>query len=671
MKRLSALLACAALLAACTGPDPIQPSDSGSASPFTSSSAGASTDPSTSPSTASGRTPLAKIDQDAKPTIFTRPKSCDDLLKALKERGQRDVTAYGFSQSTLRYNAAAEGAREATGWFSSGEQLATAPEAATADAPDHSVTNTQETDVGEFANTVTNGKVIASIVWHDARFLHPVGSKVHLISPDSLDNLATIDLGPDSVNADNKVAFVDDNTLLVLSSFYTESGARTRLIRVDVRDPAKPITTSTVRMSGNHQAAHLVDGKVVLATTADPHGLNFTQPKDKSVRGEREALEANRKIVANSTLEQWMADAEILDGDDKPVEENLTLTDCDHVMLNNNNAYSFTSVASIDPSQPIMTLNKGSAVMGYVDGVYASKDRVVTWMYDADRMSGVDAQLVTFTITKPDAITLGATGAVRGAIPNSWGIDEEGGIIRVASTTNAMDRSDKPESRVTVLQEQGDDLVPVGRLDGLGKDEAIKSIRWLTPDLGVMVTFRQTDPVYTIDTSDPAKPKAAGELKIPGYSAYLHPVGKDRLLGIGQHADPTDGRPLGFKYSLFDISDLSAPKELDTREFIGADSKAEYDHQAFTWYKDRGYLALSDNLSNDGKEGDPDHLTVSGVEIKDDKINILGKGELKTRDAYGGADTVVIGEHVYAVNPSAIGKFKANDITEEKQRFLP
>lgn len=671
MKRLSALLACTALLAACTGPDPIQPSESGSASPSTATSAGTNTDSSASPSTASGDTALAKIDQDAKATTFTRPKSCDDLLKTLKERGQRDVTAYGFSQGTLLYNAAAGGAREATGWFSSGEALATAPEAVAEDVPDHSVTNTQEADVGEFAEHVTNGKVIVSIVWHDPRLNHPVGSKVHLISPDSLDNLATIDLGPDAANADNKVAFVDDNTLLVLSSFYTESGPRTRLMRVDVSDPSKPTTTSTVRMSGTFQAARLVDGKVILATTADPHGLNFTEPKDKSVRGEREALNENRKIIADSTLDQWMADAEILDGNDKPVQENLTVTDCDHVLLNNDNAYQFTTVASIDPSQPIMTLNKGSAVMGYADGVYASTDRVVTWLYDLDRVSGVDAQLVTFDITKPEAITLGATGAVRGAIPDSWGMDEENGVIRVASTTYGMDRNGKKESRVTVLQEQGEDLVPVGRLSGLGKDEEIKSIRWLTPELGVMVTFRETDPVYTIDTSDPSKPKAAGELKIPGYSAYLHPVGKDRLLGIGQHADPTDGRALGFKYSLFDISDLSTPKELDTREFIGAQSKAEYDHQGFTWYKDRGYLALSDNLSNDGREGQDDHVTVTGVEVKNDKIEILGKGELKTVDAFAGANTVVIGEHVYAINPSAIGKYKASDITEEQQRFLP
>lgn len=673
MNRLPALLVCSALLVACTGPDPVQPTDT---SERTSPSASASADSSASPSVATDGKALPKIDHDAKTIGFTRPKSCDDLLSVLKERGQKDVTAYGFVNSHLAYDSPAfiDGVpdRSVNLGDNAAAEGAVAAEATTSQVEaDYSVTNTQEADVGEFADTVTNGKLIATVVWHDARFLHPVGSKIHLISPDSLDNLGTIELGSDAANADNKVAFVDEKTLLVLSSFYNESGPRTRLMRVDVSDPTKPTTTSTVRMSGNYQAARMVGGKVILATTAEPHGLNFTQPKDKSVRGEREALEANKKIIADSTLEQWMADAEILDGNDKPVQENLTVTDCDHVMLSDDNAYFFTSVASIDPSQPIMTLNKGSAVMGYVDGVYASKDRVVTWMYDIDRRAHLDAQLVTFNITKPDAITLGAKGAVRGHLPNSWSFDEEGGILRVASTTYAGDSSGKTESRVTIFQEQGEDLVPVGKLTGLGKDEEIKSIRWLTPELGVMVTFRQTDPVYTIDTTDPTKPKSAGELKIPGYSAYLHPVAKDRLLGIGQHADPKTGQALGFKYSLFDISDLSAPKELDTREFIGAESKAEYDHQAFTWHKDRGYLAMADNRSNDGQEGREDHLTVSGVAVKDDKIELLGKGELKTRDAFGGANTVVIGEHVYAVNPSAIGKFKASDITEEKQRFLP
>ena len=81
----------------------------------------------------------------------------------------------------------------------------------------------------------------------------------------------------------------------------------------------------------------------------------------------------------------------------------------------------------------------------------------------------------------------------------------------------------------------------VGELRGLGVDEQIQSVRWFD-DLAVVVTFRQTDPLYTIDLTDPTHPRRLGELKIPGFSAYLHPIGDDRLLGLGTDATP-DGSP--------------------------------------------------------------------------------------------------------------------------------
>lgn len=674
MNRLPALLVSSLILVACTGPDPIPPTEN---SEEPSQTASARTDASTGPSSDGIDKALPRITQNAKVMGFERPKSCDDLLAALKKRGRERVTSYGFTNDDFGYlvEGKFEINRTADYNVAEGEGVAApgAPAAAgsAASSAEHSTTNTQEADVGEFADTVTNGKIIASVVWHHEPYTKPVGGRVYLINPENLEDYGFIDVEADAEQAEHTVAFADDKTLLILSSYFTESGPRTQLKRVDVSDPSKAKVTSTLRLSGKHQSVRLIDGKVILTNTAAPPGLNFTSPLSKSVRSDREALEKNRKIVEDSKLEQWLADAEILDGEDKPIQENLTLANCDQILLSEDRTFVFTSVASVDPSRPVMTLQKGSAVLGNVDGAYSSKDRVVTWMHESDRDTDLNSQLVSFDISKPEAINLGATGAVRGTIRDVWDVDEEGGVIRIASTAPSHDNSKKRESRVTVLQEQGEELVPVGLVNGLGLGEEIKSVRWLTPKLGVVVTFRQTDPVYTIDTTDPSKPKMAGELKIPGYSAYLHPVGKDRLLGIGQNADPSNGRPLGFKYSLFDISDLSAPKELDSRDFIGAESKAEYNHQAFTWYKDRGYLAMSDNRFSYAEKDSDMYLTVSGVQIKDDKIQVLGKGELKTHDVEGGANTVVIGDYLYAANPSAIGKFKADDIHEEKQRFLP
>ena len=88
-------------------------------------------------------------------------------------------------------------------------------------------------------------------------------------------------------------------------------------------------------------------------------------------------------------------------------------------------------------------------------------------------------------------------------------------------------------------------------------------MRWFD-DLAVMVTFRQTDPFYAIDLTDPFDPELLGELKIPGFSSYLHPIDGDLMIGMGSAADPTTGVTSGAKASLFDVSDLTAPRELDT-----------------------------------------------------------------------------------------------------------
>ena len=123
-----------------------------------------------------------------------------------------------------------------------------------------------------------------------------------------------------------------------------------------------------------------------------------------------------------------------------------------------------------------------------------------------------------------------------------------------------------------------------GQVGGLGPGERIYAVRFIG-DVGYVVTFRQTDPLYTVDLADPDRPRVMGELKIPGYSAYLHPVGDDLLLGVGQEATD-DGRVQGLQLSLFDVSDLARPVRLQKAQ-IGqrfSSSAAEWDHHAFLWW---------------------------------------------------------------------------------------
>jgi uncharacterized secreted protein with C-terminal beta-propeller domain len=124
--------------------------------------------------------------------------------------------------------------------------------------------------------------------------------------------------------------------------------------------------------------------------------------------------------------------------------------------------------------------------------------------------------------------------------------------------------------------------VQVGQVGGLGRGERIFGVRFIG-DAGYVVTFRQVDPLYTLDLENPEKPMLRGELKLLGYSAYLHPVGEDLLLGVGQDATE-QGQALGTQVSLFDVSDLRKPARLDHMTIARGSSEAEFDHHAFLYW---------------------------------------------------------------------------------------
>jgi uncharacterized secreted protein with C-terminal beta-propeller domain len=146
------------------------------------------------------------------------------------------------------------------------------------------------------------------------------------------------------------------------------------------------------------------------------------------------------------------------------------------------------------------------------------------------------------------------------------------------------------DSVVTVLRNDGGELRQVGAVGGLGLGEQIQSVRFMG-DVGYVVTFRQIDPLYTIDLRDPSNPRMMGELKIPGFSSYLHPIGDGLLLGIGRDADLT-GRTTGMQVTVFDVADLANPSELQRVSLPDASSEAEWDHHAFLWWADTSTVVV-------------------------------------------------------------------------------
>jgi uncharacterized secreted protein with C-terminal beta-propeller domain len=178
-----------------------------------------------------------------------------------------------------------------------------------------------------------------------------------------------------------------------------------------------------------------------------------------------------------------------------------------------------------------------------------------------------------------------AAGTVPGWPVNQYSMSEYQGDLRIATTTGTS-------SAIYVLAANKDNgtLRQIGSLTGLGHGERLYAVRYLGP-VAYLVTFRQTDPLFTVDLRDPTAPREVGELKLTGYSAYLHPVDDKTLIGLGQAAN-AEGVVQGTQVSLFDVSDPAAPA-LKARFILpGAHSTAENDPHAFLYWPKTGMLVL-------------------------------------------------------------------------------
>jgi hypothetical protein len=233
-----------------------------------------------------------------------------------------------------------------------------------------------------------------------------------------------------------------------------------------------------------------------------------------------------------------------------------------------------------------------SVVGSYASTVYATADTITLF---TPRWEGESSTTAIQQFRFDGAgVKLIATGAVSGTPINAFAADQVGDTLRVATTTGW---GTSATSAVTVLKREGDRLVTAGAVTGLAPGETIQSVRYVG-DRAYVVTFLQVDPLFVIDLADPTAPRVAGELKLPGFSRYLHPLGGDRLLGIGRDADPETGRTKGIQLTLFDVAGPGNPKLVGTQTVTPPDgsswrwSDAEWDHHAFSYFPELGLVAV-------------------------------------------------------------------------------
>ena len=186
-------------------------------------------------------------------------------------------------------------------------------------------------------------------------------------------------------------------------------------------------------------------------------------------------------------------------------------------------------------------------------------------------------------------------GEVPGSLLNQFSMDESNDFFRVATTSQFWTRN-KGSVQYNNVYVMDKDLGIAGKLEEIAPDERIYSTRFIGNRL-YMVTFKRIDPLFVIDLSDARNPKILGELKIPGFSDYLHPYDENHVIGVGKETGENEWGGVsikGVKLSLFDVSDVKNPKQLDTYEIgkAGTDSEALRDHKAFLFDKKKNLLVI-------------------------------------------------------------------------------
>ncbi len=435
--------------------------------------------------------------------------------------------------------------------------------------------NVQEAGVDEPDTAKTDGRILVRV-----RGRHVVVSDVSTDRPRELSRLRV----PGRPLRSPELLLVGDTVLVVGTDGYWGGPVplrgpaamvdvarpwtrpRTHLVSIDVSDPAAPRVTSDQRVDGSLVTARgYADGTVRAVVETGLPRLDFVHPGRHRTRGE--ARRENRRIVRRTGLDTWLPGIRPAGGSRHPVLDCRSVRHPRHP-----SGFGTLSVLTFAAATP--GSYRATAVTAAGDLAYSSADR----LYVATA-GGRGTAVHAFAVDGAATAYLGS-GVVPGTVRDRWSFDEYDGHLRVAT---AIGPAWAPrENAVVVLDDR---LRVVGRVDGLGRREPIQSVRWFA-DLAVVVTFRQTDPLYTVDLAVPDHPRLLGALRIRGFSSYLHPLGGDLLLGVGQAATAT-GRTLGARLATFDVRD---PRRVRRAGVLGlgraSESSVGWDPRGFTYLPD-------------------------------------------------------------------------------------
>jgi uncharacterized secreted protein with C-terminal beta-propeller domain len=470
----------------------------------------------------------------------------------------------------------------------------------------------------------------------------------------------------------------------------------TRLRIYDISTPAKPSILARYDFPGSLQGSRRIGQTFYLVTN---HSIDIPAPVypwEYLNGGDRSDYDAAVTRARDENLQQiesmTLADMiptysqTLYSGEMADTTQTATAAGCGDIYYpENGNGTDLSLVFSVDisPETPSVA---SSAVFTSWSRLYMSSESLYlasdnNWNWIAPLAS------TTETLSNPEPTTalhkfsLAASpakpvyrgsGAVPGWLNDQFSMGEHNGNLRIGTTRGGWWGEDI-SNRLTILAEQNGSLVETGKIDGIAAGERIYSMRF-DRDRGYMVTFRQTDPLFSLDLSDPTDPKIAGEIHVTGFSTYIHLLEGDRLLTIGRSADAS-GRVTGNKLQIFDASSLAHPRLVGEFELGTGWSSAQYDYHAFLYYDPLSLLALPFSGDFSG--------TTSGSGLRlfsiDAATGISDRGFIPAKKVATSSGTyqdsidraVIIGTDIYSIGQSSLSVNALDTLLLEASLDLP
>ncbi len=415
---------------------------------------------------------------------------------------------------------------------------------------EYSGTNTQHADVDEADIVKTDGKYLYVLAQNADRvsILQAAGADTRVLATITMPQKEKTDEGVVQTDIESMYV-VGDRLVLIINRIHRNTGYYGAVI-YDITNRTAPKMLKTLLQSGAAETTRVVDGVLYIISR---YYVNENIQQDTP-----------EGYIPNFLADETAALC--------PVE--------DIAVVPQPKATQYTVVGSVDIATA--TRIDQHSVFGSAAGVYANTQNIYTAATRIEDGKSV-TDLVRFAISKGQ-IAMAATGKVPGHPLNQFSMDEYEGAFRIVTTVQDYKASanggyyfstGQTENALYVLDQN---LQITGQIENIAPDERVYSVRFMG-NVGYFVTFRETDPLFSVDLSDPTAPKILGALKIPGFSSYLHPYSDGKLLGLGMQADE-NGVTTGVKLSMFDISDPTNVTESHTLVLDARYSDALYDHKA-------------------------------------------------------------------------------------------